>query len=57
MTAQEDGPAWEPGHEPDEEYLAERERVGWLSVKVVAGTIVAWAIFLAVLLAALASRR
>ena len=31
--------------------------MGWLSVKVVAGTIVAWAIFLAVLLAALASRR
>jgi hypothetical protein len=36
----EDGSGWEPGREPDQEYLAERERVGWLSVKVVAGTIV-----------------
>jgi hypothetical protein len=32
-------------------------RVGWLSVKVVAGTIVVWVVFLSVLLAVLAGRR
>jgi hypothetical protein len=52
----EDGSGGEPGHEPDLEYLEERERVGWLSVKVVAGTIVV--ILVGVwLVAALAGRR
>jgi len=45
-----------PGQEPDEEYLAEREQVGWLSVTVVAGVCVATTVLLGVLAALLSSR-
>jgi hypothetical protein len=57
MSAREDEPAWEAGHEPDEEYLALRERIGWQSVTVIAGTIVVLMVFLWIVLAVLAGGR
>jgi hypothetical protein len=41
----------------DEEYLAERERVGWQSVTLIAAVCVAVVVLLAILGALLASRR
>jgi hypothetical protein len=41
VPTSDDRPHWQPGHEPpDEEYLAERERIGWQSVALIVGTIV-----------------
>ena len=40
MAPNEGGLPGELGHEPDEEYLAMRERVGWQSVTLLAGLIV-----------------
>jgi hypothetical protein len=48
---------WEPGHEPDEEYLALRERVGWRSLTLFAGLIVVWIFALWLLVALTAGGR
>jgi hypothetical protein len=56
MPATDDGRAKEPGHEPDEEYLKLRERLGWQSVTLFAGLIVVLLVALW-LLFALTSRR
>ncbi len=57
LSASDDGPAYEPGHEPDEEYLAMRERIGWRSVTLVAGLIVVWVFALWLIVALTAGRR
>jgi hypothetical protein len=57
LTAGEDGPAYEPGHEPDEEYLAMRERIGWQSVTLIAGLIVVLLVATSLLVALTAGRR
>ena len=57
LIASEDAPASEPGHEPDEEYLAMRERIGWQSVTLVAGLIVVLLIATWLLVALTAGRR
>jgi hypothetical protein len=50
-------PEWQPGHEPDEEYLAARERIGWQSIALIVGTIVVVSSILSIALAVLVSNR
>ena len=57
LTASEDGPAYEPGNEPDEEYLAMRERIGWQSVTLIAGLIALFVVATWLLVALTAGRR
>ncbi len=57
VPTSDDVPHWQPGHEPDEEYLAERERVGWQSVALIVGTIVVVTSILTIALAVLRSNR
>ena len=57
VTTSADGPHGQAGHEPDEEYLAERERIGWQSVALIVGTIVVVLSILTIALAVLRSNR
>ena len=56
MPATDDGRTKEPGHEPDEEYLKLRERLGWQSVTLIAALIVVLFVALLLLVALTAGR-